>query len=152
MYKEHIMTKIFFTVSVCLIVLNILVMLIPEGTYRKYSKLVCGFISVAVVLGIIMGADVDFDFSDRYLSETFSVQEARTIALRQGAKIIEDNVKTQLEEKFGGNFDVYVSDDGSKISKLKVIAPHGNNEEEIIRVILTVCNTERENIIVEYKE
>ena len=146
------MVKLFFTVSVCVIVLNIMVMLIPEGTYRKYSKVVCGVISVAVVLGIIVGADIDFDFSDHYIEETFSVQQAQTIALRQGEKILADNVKTQLEEKLGGEFIVVVSDDGNKITKLKVIAEKNVREDEIRNIVLTVCNTERENVIVEYKE
>ena len=146
------MVKIFFTVSVCVTVLNIMVMLIPEGTYRKYSKVVCGVISVAVVLGIVVGADIDFDFSDRYLEETFSVQQAQTMALRQGAKIIEDNVREELEKHFSQGFQVVVTDDGNKISKLKVISEKGIEKEEIIKVVLTVCQAERENIIVEYKE
>ncbi len=146
------MVKIFFTVSVCTIVLNILVMLIPEGAYKKYSKVLCGLISAAVVLGIIVGADIDFDFSDRYLTETFSVQEAQTMALRQGAKIIEDNVREELEKHFSKSFFVVVTDDGDKISKLKIISEQGIEKEEIVKIVLTVCKAERENIIVEYKE
>ena len=83
------MTKLFFTISVCVVVLNVLVMLIPESTYTKYSKTICGVISVAVIIGTIAGTDIDFTLSERYLTETFSVEEAQSVALKQGAKILE---------------------------------------------------------------
>ena len=146
------MTKIFFTISVCIIVLNILVMLIPEGTYTKYSRAVCGIISVAVVIGVIVNADIEFTLSDRYLSETFSAKEAQSVALKQGAKILEEKVSEELEKSFSKPFKVIITDDGEKLSKLKIISEKGVDSEKIIDVALTVCKGERENIIVEYKE
>ena len=146
------MTKIFFTISVCVIVLNILVMLIPESTYTKYSKAVCGIISVAVVIATVAGADIDFTLSDRYLSETFSVQEAQSVALKQGAKILEENVRQELEKIFSKSFQVFITDDGEKLSRIKIISEKGVEKEKIKDAVLTVCKGERENIIVEYKE
>ena len=146
------MTKLFFTISVCVVVLNVLVMLIPESTYTKYSKTICGVISVAVIIGTIAGTDIDFTLSERYLTETFSVEEAQSVALKQGAKILEENVKNELENNFSETFQVFVTDDGEKLTKLKIVSQKGIDREKIIDVVLTVCKGERENIIVEYKE
>ena len=146
------MTKLFFTISVCVVVLNVLVMLIPESTYTKYSKTICGVISVAVIIGTIAGTDIDFTLSERYLTETFSVEEAQSVALKQGAKILEENVKNELENSFSKTFQVFVTDDGEKLTKLKIVSQKGIDREKIIDVVLTVCKGERENIIVEYKE
>lgn len=146
------MTKLFFTISVCVVVLNVLVMLIPESTYTKYSKTICGVISVAVIIGTIAGTDIDFTLSERYLTETFSVEEAQSVALKQGAKILEENVRNELENNFAETFQVSVTDDGKKLTKLKIVSQKGIDKEKIIDVVLTVCKGERENIIVEYKE
>lgn len=146
------MTKLFFTISVCVVVLNVLLMLIPESTYTKYSKTICGVISVAVIIGTIAGTDIDFTLSERYLTETFSVEEAQSVALKQGAKILEENVKNELENNFAETFQVSVTDDGEKLTKLKIVSQKGIDREKIIDVVLTVCKGERENIIVEYKE
>ena len=146
------MTKLFFTISVCVVVLNVLVMLIPESTYTKYSKTICGVISVAVIIGTIAGTDIDFTLSERYLTETFSVEEAQSVALKQGAKILEENVRNELENNFAETFQVSVTDDGEKLTKLKIVSQKGIDREKIIDVVLTVCKGERENIIVEYKE
>ena len=146
------MTKLFFTISVCVVVLNVLLMLIPESTYTKYSKTICGVISVAVIIGTIAGTDIDFTLSERYLTETFSVEEAQSVALKQGAKILEENVRNELENSFSKTFQVFVTDDGEKLTKLKIVSQKGIDREKIIDVVLTVCKGERENIIVEYKE
>ena len=146
------MTKLFFTISVCVVVLNVLVMLIPESRYTKYSKTICGVISVAVIIGTIAGTDIDFTLSERYLTETFSVEEAQSVALKQGAKILEENVRNELENNFAETFQVSVTDDGEKLTKLKIVSQKGIDREKIIDVVLAVCKGERENIIVEYKE
>ena len=47
------MTKIFFTVAFCVIVMNIMLMLLPSDSYAKYSKVACGLTAVAVVISVI---------------------------------------------------------------------------------------------------
>ena len=105
-----------------------------------------------MIIGTIAGTDIDFTLSERYLTETFSVEEAQSVALKQGAKILEENVRNELENNFAETFQVSVTDDGEKLTKLKIVSQKGIDREKIIDVVLAVCKGERENIIVEYKE
>ena len=143
------MTKLFFSVACCVIVLNIIMMLLPSGSYLKYTKVACGLTTVAIVINIIFGSNIDFTLSKRYLDETFSVQEARDVAVNQSIMIIESNIKDELFNKFGRDFVCKVDDDFQKIT---VISYSDINEEQLKSYINDVCSVGRDNIIVRYNQ
>lgn len=143
------MTKLFFSVACCVIVLNIIMMLLPSDSYGKYTKVACGLTTVAIVINIIFGSNIDFTLSERYLDETFSLQEAKDVAVNQSIKIIENNVKDELFNKFGRAFICTVDDDFQKIT---VVSYKDINEEQLKNYINSVCRIERDNIIVKYNQ
>lgn len=141
------MTKIFFTVACCVIILDVIMLLIPGDSYTKYSKAACGVITVAIVLSIVFGADIDFTLSEKYMEETFSVQEAKDAAINQSIKIIEGNIKSELFNKYGREFSCIIEDDFESIT---VFSYEGINEEELKECVSKVSSIEREKIIVRY--
>lgn len=141
------MTKIFFTVAFCVIVMNIIMLLLPSESYAKYSKVACGLTTVAVIISIVFGADIDFTFSERYMDETFSVQEAKEAALKQSVKITENNVADRLAEKYGRTFICEIDESFEKIT---VFSYEDIVESELKGYITDVCGIEGEKIIVRY--
>ncbi len=141
------MTKIFFTVAFCVIVLDIIMMLLPADSYGKYAKTACGLTAVAVILSIVFGADIDFTLSEKYMSETFSVQEAKEAAVNQSVKITENNVKNELANKYGRDFQCSI-DEG--FETITVFSYEDIDEKELKNYITAVCSIEGEKIIVRY--
>lgn len=141
------MTKIFFTVACCVIILDVIMLLIPGDSYTKYSKAACGLITVAIVFSIVFGADIDFTLSEKYMEETFSVQEAKDAAINQSIKIIESNIKSELFNKYGREFSCIIEDDFESIT---VFSYEDINEEELKECVSKVSSIEREKIIVRY--
>lgn len=141
------MTKIFFTVAFCVIVLDIIMMLLPADSYGKYAKTACGLTAVAVILSIVFGADIDFTLSEKYMNETFSVQEAKEAAVNQTVKITENNVKAELFNKYGREFRCSI-DEG--FETITVFSYKDIDEKELKGYITSVCSIEGEKIIVRY--
>lgn len=141
------MTKIFFTVAFCVIVLDIIMMLLPADSYGKYAKTACGLTAVAVILSIVFGADIDFTLSEKYMSETFSVQEAKEAAVNQSVKITENNVKNELANKYDRDFQCSI-DEG--FETITVFSYEDIDEKELKNYITAVCSIEGEKIIVRY--
>lgn len=141
------MTKIFFTVACCVIVLDIIMLLLPKESYAKYSKVACGLITVAVVLSVIFDSDIDFTLSEKYMEETFSVQEAKDAAVNQSIRMIENNVKNELSDKYGRSFECSVDEDFETIT---VLSYEDIDENELKSYIYDVSSIERDKIIVRY--
>lgn len=146
------MVKVFFSVSFCVIVFSVVVMLLPSETYAKYAKVVCGVLAVAMVISVVFNADIDFTFSERLAEEMKTVNHARSEAVKQGTQILTDTIEDRLYEKYNTQFNVTVSGSVDAESKLLIESFIKTDEAELKNFITDICGIEGENIIVEYNQ
>ncbi len=85
-------------------------MLVPEGSFKKYCRLVCGFMVAAVMLSPLTGSRPGFSITDSGLDAEAAEAEARARVLMEH----KNNIEKIIEEKFPGcDAHVEVNDDGS---------------------------------------
>lgn len=146
------MVKVFFSIAFCVIVFSIVVMLVPSETYAKYAKVVCGVLSVAMVINVVFNAKIDFDFSGKMKEETEMIEFAKNEAINQGGQILADTIKDALYEKYKSSFNVSVEGSVDAESKLLIESFDKTDEAELKNFIAELSGIKGENIIVEYRQ
>lgn len=90
-------------------------MLIPQGEFQKYCRLVCGFIVLATVLSPITGGVPEFT-PESYIDTEAAQIEARARILNSHR----ENLVKIIENEFGGSRAYVEVDDEGNVTKVTV--------------------------------
>ncbi len=140
------MGKVFLTIAGTVVVLNILLLLLPDGKYEKYVRFTAGLIVLLTVFGSIFRLNPDhaalnFD-KNAYTLENEGVLET---ARRQ---IAEKSIAEKIKEETGIETTVSVVLENDKIKSVH-ISGCSEKKDEVADIAAAYCDINRGFVVVQ---
>ncbi|MBQ2897395.1 MAG: stage III sporulation protein AF [Clostridia bacterium] len=144
------MSEILLLIAGTVVAINLVYVLLPNGSFEKYSRYTFGLILILVFIGTLTNAEIssqvlDFDsqmpvYNNDGIKETIN---------NQTEKLIESKIKEQLTENNIVIDNLYVFLEENELEKVVVIPKNKNESEKICDIISSFCDIQKEIIIIE---
>ena len=121
------MYKIFFTIAGTAVVLNVYLLLVPNGKYEKYVGFVAGLLIMLITMQTVFNQEVNISFGNLNFDESFTFENSAVsrVALEQWIEgIAEGNLSSKVQ--------VRVKKQGDVIRCIELYAESELKESEIL--------------------
>ena len=139
------MREIFFKICGTVLILNVMLLILPDGKYEKYVKFTAGLIVILSVAGSLFDMSIDhkilnFD-KEAFLTDTKETEQ----------KLFENITAETLEEcifkELGFYVDVEMDLKDNNIQKIEVVGV--NDKKELVEeTIIRYCDIKRDRLVI----
>ena len=144
------MSKIIILIATTVIAINLLYALLPEGNYEKYCKYIFGLILILIFAGTVVKFEISseiLDFNNNV--PVFENTKIADVVSEQKEKLVRDNIINMLKSKRFFVKDLIVTIENNELKNVKVNLRDEKNVNEIISLISSYCDINKDVIVVE---
>ena len=144
------MYKIIILIATTVVAINLVYTMLPAGGYEKYCKYIFGLVLVLIFAGTVTKIDISSDilnfnnnipvFDSTKIEETFK---------EETEQLIVNNILSMLKSNRIFADDITVLLENNEISEIKVYMSGEANKEEIISLISSYCDINKDAIMIE---
>lgn len=142
------MSKALLLIAETVVVINIIYVLLPNGTFEKYSRHIFGLILMLVFAGTVTKVDISSDilYFDKNIP-VYNQQKIIDVVEHQTKDIIEEKIVEQLTNEGISIKNVTVSLENDTLNGIEIVSGNNTNNEKIISLVAEYCGV-NDNIIV----
>jgi len=142
--------KIIILIATTVIAINLLYTMMPGGNYEKYCKYIFGLILILIFAGSFTKIDISSEVLN--FNNDIPVYETRKITEtvnKQTEALIAENISNMLKSHRIYIESISVCLQNDSISEVKVLYENNERTDEIISMISSYCDIDKELIMIE---